>query len=58
MAKASEKTPKEDSQVAGAKRRYVSPRLIEYGAIAKLTAGGAGTVADMMALRHFRMTCL
>ncbi|HVA80164.1 MAG TPA: hypothetical protein VNF29_04510 [Candidatus Binataceae bacterium] len=38
MAKVVNKLPAADSQAARRKRSYVSPRLIEYGAIAKLTA--------------------
>lgn len=28
------------------KRRYVSPELVEYGSIGKLTRGGSGTVGE------------
>jgi hypothetical protein len=31
---------------AGAKKAYATPRLVEYGSVAKLTQNGAGSVAD------------
>jgi len=32
--------------VAGAKRLYTVPRLKDYGTVAELTRGGAGTTLD------------
>jgi len=37
-----------------AKEAYVSPRLLEYGSIAKLTQTGAATQGDFLAM----MACL
>jgi len=38
------------------KRPYSTPRLIEYGAVAKLTQGGGSLQADGGST--FKMTCL
>jgi hypothetical protein len=31
---------------SGPKKAYASPRLVQYGSVAKLTHNGAGSVAD------------
>ncbi|RPH81972.1 MAG: lasso RiPP family leader peptide-containing protein [Nitrospiraceae bacterium] len=45
-----------------AKKPYVTPCLVEYGSVAKLTQGGAGSVTDggMMGagMRSAMMMCL
>jgi hypothetical protein len=40
-----------------ARRPYVTPELIEYGTVAKLTQTGGQTVSDFFAFRRM-MTCL
>jgi hypothetical protein len=40
-----------------AKKRYVTPRLVDYGPISKLTQTGGITIADNRA-RNARGTCL
>ncbi len=40
-----------------ARRQYVSPELVEYGTVAKLTQAGGQTVQDFFAWRRMSM-CL
>jgi hypothetical protein len=34
------------TQRAGTRRRYLTPRLVEYGAVRELTAGGSGKASE------------
>ncbi len=42
---------------ATARRPYVTPELVEYGTVAKLTQTGGQTVQDFFTFRRM-MTCL
>jgi hypothetical protein len=43
---------------AGGKRPYATPRLIEYGSVAKLTQGTLTTQNDSPAGTSWKMACL
>jgi hypothetical protein len=45
------------SDEGGRKRPYVSPALIEYGTVAKLTQTGGGSIVDGFGMRRMG-TCL
>jgi len=53
-AHAMEKNVNPHDQTPSGKKLYTTPRLIEYGSIAKLTQGGGSVTADGGAL----MNCL
>jgi len=55
MAKASDKAPQDKAKATRGKRQYVSPRLIEYGAITKLTAIN-GSALPMDSFSGFMMS--
>lgn len=55
MAKASDREPQDKPQAARGKRPYISPRLIEYGAITKLTAVN-GSALPMDSFTGFMMS--
>ena len=58
MAKAFEKDSQHNREAARGKRPYLSPRLIEYGAITKLTATN-GSIAPQDAKIGSKMgSCL
>jgi len=48
--------PQQDGRKS--KKSYASPRLVEYGSIAKLTQSGAGSGADGGLVAGMMMTCL
>lgn len=48
----------QENSSAVVKKKYASPRLMEYGSLAKLTHGGGGTKDDSMAGGGATMTCL
>jgi hypothetical protein len=43
---------------AGRKRQYATPRLTEYGSVAKLTQGTLTTQNDSPAGTSWKMSCL
>jgi hypothetical protein len=55
MVKASGKAPHDKAKATRGKRHYISPRLIEYGAITKLTAIN-GSVLPMDSATGFMMS--
>ncbi len=46
------------TQLPAVKKTYVSPSLLEYGGIAKLTQNGAGSGADGGSVAGMMMVCL
>jgi len=50
--------PTQPKQDAGPKRQYVTPRLTEYGSVAKLTQGTLTTQNDSPAGTSWKMSCL
>ena len=56
MTKSIEKQPKDKEKQT--KRRYVRPRLIEYGSVAKLTASGGTSTIDGTATKKPFNPCL
>lgn len=46
----------QESSSAVVKKKYASPRLMEYGSLAKLTHGGGGTRGD--GVGHSTRSCL
>jgi hypothetical protein len=49
------KKPKQTEPRMPAKKAYAAPRLVEYGSIAKLTQGAAGSMTEAW---PSMMTCL
>jgi hypothetical protein len=50
--------PPEAKPAAGRKRQYSTPRLTEYGSVAKLTQGTLTTQNDSPAGTSWKMPCL
>ena len=54
---AREAVPRVPHESGRGRRAYVSPELIDYGTVAKLTQSGSGSVADFFGMMRM-MTCL